>query len=172
MFWAIVNRMIGSATAMICAMQLWYWHSKLPDPVPSHFDAAGHVNGEMSLFDLYLLMIILHVVMLVLFPVLGAFLKLIPNSFINVPNKDYWLAPERRDSTLLFNSTYLVAIGWQTSWLLIFIFHLTCMVAVNNRATIMPDFNFAITGYLIVVFGGVIYLYYKFRRPKVEENLN
>jgi hypothetical protein len=170
MFWAIVNRMISSATAMICAMQMWYWHSKLPDPIPSHFDAAGHVNGEMSLFGFYALMIILQVVMLVLFPVLGAFLKVIPNSFINVPNKDYWLAPERRDSTLLFNSTYLVAIGWQTSWLLILIFHLTCMVAVEKRAAIMPEFNVVLAGYLAVVFGGVIYLYYRFRRPKLEVN--
>ena len=158
MFWAIVNRMISSATAMICAMQLWYWHSKLPDPVPSHFDETGHVNGEMSLFGFYCLMIVLHVVMLVLFPVLGAFLKVIPNSLINLPNKDYWLAPERRDSTLLFNSTYLVAIGWQTSWLLIFIFHLTCVVAVGDRVTIMPEFNYLIGGYLAAIFGGVVYL--------------
>lgn len=170
MFWAIVNRMISSATAMICAMQLWYWHSKLPDPVPSNFDETGHVNGEMSLFGFYCLMILLHVVMLVLFPVLGAFLKVIPNSFINLPNKDYWLASERRDSTLLFNSTYLVAIGWQTSWLLIFIFHLTCVVAVGDRATIMPEFNYVIVGYLAAIFGGVIYLYYKFRRPRDEVN--
>ncbi len=166
MFWAIVNRMISSATAMICAMQLWYWHSKLPDPVPSHFDETGHVNGEMSLFGFYCLMIVLHVVMLVLFPVLGAFLKVIPNSLINLPNKDYWLAPERRDSTLLFNSTYLVAIGWQTSWLLIFIFHLTCVVAVGDRVTIMPEFNYVIGGYLAAIFGGVVCLYYKFRRPR------
>lgn len=170
MFWAIVNRMISSATAMICAMQLWYWHSKLPDPVPSNFDETGHVNGEMSLFGFYCLMILLHVVMLVLFPVLGAFLKVIPNSFINLPNKDYWLASERRDSTLLFNSTYLVAIGWQTSWLLIFIFHLTCVVAVGDRATIMPEFNYVIVGYLAAIFGGVIYLYCKFRRPRGEVN--
>lgn len=170
MFWAIVNRMISSATAMICAMQLWFWHSKLPDPVPSNFDETGHVNGEMSLFGFYCLMILLHVVMLVLFPVLGAFLKVIPNSFINLPNKDYWLAPERRDSTLLFNSTYLVAIGWQTSWLLIFIFHLTCVVAVGDRATIMPEFNYVIVGYLAAIFGGVIYLYCKFRRPRGEVN--
>lgn len=170
MFWAIVNRMISSATAVICAMQLWYWHSKLPDPVPSNFDETGHVNGEMSLFGFYCLMILLHVVMLVLFPVLGAFLKVIPNSFINLPNKDYWLASERRDSTLLFNSTYLVAIGWQTSWLLIFIFHLTCVVAVGDRATIMPEFNYVIVGYLAAIFGGVIYLYCKFRRPRGEVN--
>ena len=170
MFWAILNRMISSATAMICAMQLWYWHSKLPDPVPSNFDETGHVNGEMSLFGFYCLMILLHVVMLVLFPVLGAFLKVIPNSFINLPNKDYWLASERRDSTLLFNSTYLVAIGWQTSWLLIFIFHLTCVVAVGDRATIMPEFNYVIVGYLAAIFGGVIYLYCKFRRPRGEVN--
>jgi len=170
MFWAIVNRMFSSATAMICAMQLWYWYSKLPDPVPSHFDAAGQVNGEMSLFGFYALMISLHVVMLVLFPVLGAFLKVIPNSMINVPNRDYWLAPERRDSTLLFNSTFLVAIGWQTSWLLILLFHLTCMVAVKNKTTITPEFNYVMTGYLLVVFGEVVYLYYKFRRPKIEAN--
>jgi hypothetical protein len=108
--------------------------------------------------------------MLVLFPVLGAFLKVIPNSMINVPNRDYWLAPERRDSTLLFNSTFLVAIGWQTSWLLILLFHLTCMVAVKNKTTITPEFNYVMAGYLLVVFGEVVYLYYKFRRPKIEAN--
>ncbi len=59
----------------------------------------------------------------------------------------------------------LVAIGWQTSWLLIFIFHLTCVVAVGDRVTIMPEFNYVIGGYLAAIFGGVIYLYYKFRRP-------
>lgn len=168
MFWANLNRMFCGATAMICAIQLWYWHSRLPDPMPSHFDAAGQVNDEMSLFAYYSLMIVLHLVMLVLFPILGAFLKVIPNSLINVPNRDYWLAPERRDSTLLFTSTFLIAIGWQTSWLLIFMFHLTCMVAMENKATITPEFNYVISGYLLLVFGEVIYLYYKFPRPKNE----
>ncbi len=44
------------------------------------------------------------------------------------------------------------------------------MVAVEERATITPDFNVVIIGYLAVVFGGVIYLYYRFRRPKLEVN--
>jgi serine/threonine-protein kinase len=72
----------------------------LPDVVASHFDGAGRASGYLPR-TLYL------VIMLVITASVPLLLVVIPNralsrpdARINLPNRSYWLAPERRDETV------------------------------------------------------------------------
>src|SRR5215475_5458980 len=74
--------------------------SRLPYPVAVHFDAAGTPNGWMppplfAAFHLGLLALLAAV-----FLGLPRTLRRLPAHLINLPRKDYWLAPERREATL------------------------------------------------------------------------
>lgn len=76
--------------------------TSLPPVVASHFIAGGAANGFMSR-DAYLRFTL---TLLVGLPLLIAFLSsittILPASFINLPNREYWLAPERQADTLSY----------------------------------------------------------------------
>ena len=70
--------------------------SSMPPKVASHFGPDGAANGYMWRHT-YVYFMLAFVVLLPLFFsfVAGAVARL-PVTMINIPNRDYWLAPERR----------------------------------------------------------------------------
>lgn len=85
---------------MIYQAQIAFFYPQLPAQVASHFNFWGVADGWMPkenflVFHIFLLVFILGTSSLI--PVL--FNKL-PDSLINIPNKSYWLAPDRRRESL------------------------------------------------------------------------
>jgi hypothetical protein len=72
----------------------------LPPLVASHFIAGGTANGFMPRAT-YLRFVITLLVGLPLFVALISTLtSVLPARFVNVPNREYWLAPERQADTV------------------------------------------------------------------------
>lgn len=166
--WAMANLMMLLVTVGICLAQMVLWHSHLRDPLPAHFDGAGQVDGEMGKTEFYLLMGFVNGIFLIGIPLLGPAMKKIPNSMINLPNREYWLAPERRDKTLRTSSHFLIATGWISGWLMIGMFHLTAEVAIGIRRSINPEFYWVLGIYLVVLTLATVGLCLKFRKPARE----
>jgi hypothetical protein len=75
-------------------------YSELPAKVASHFDLYGHANGWMSRETCVAFMVgIVVIVPVIVIASMGGAGR-IPVSFINLPHRDYWLAPERRQAAL------------------------------------------------------------------------
>ena len=94
-------------------------YSRLLDPVASHFDLNGQPNGWSSraaFFGTYLGSLVIVAALFWSVPIL---LQRSPDRRINLPRKDYWLAPERRKETLSFISRRVLWFGVAT---------LTCML--------------------------------------------
>ena len=71
-----------------------------PETVASHFDAAGVPNGYMPR-SLYVRVLLAITILLPAALVLTSGSNLSsPGARINLPNRDYWLAPERREETI------------------------------------------------------------------------
>lgn len=73
----------------------------LPPQVASHFGAEGIASGFMARSDyvVFMLAMTLGVPLLIaVFTVLVPWL--VPTDKLRVPNRDYWLAPERRQATM------------------------------------------------------------------------
>jgi hypothetical protein len=83
----------------------------LPPVVASHFDGSGAANGFMTREYYTLLMLALVVGMPLLLVYLPAFAFSGPEAKINVPNRDYWLAPERRQATVCFLRRHIARFG-------------------------------------------------------------
>jgi uncharacterized membrane protein len=87
------------------------YYSQLPGVVASHFDVRGAANGwqTKSVFlGFFVGAIALASVLAFGVPYI---ISRTPARLINLPNKDYWLAPERRTSTIAFLGRYFAWFG-------------------------------------------------------------
>lgn len=113
-----------------------YYHGQLPETVASHFNAAGEANGWSSRTTFTALYLATTGIMALCF--LGPIwlMPKIPDSMINMPHKDYWLAPERRDETFQILNEYLLWLASATMLFLIDAFHQTIQVNLGESKTL------------------------------------
>ncbi|MEO8275059.1 MAG: DUF1648 domain-containing protein [Thermoanaerobaculia bacterium] len=79
------------------------WRSQsLPERVASHFDFQGVADGFIARRALVVLLLALAMFGPSILFAVGTFALKLPDSLINLPNKEYWLAPERRAGSLAF----------------------------------------------------------------------
>ena len=71
----------------------------LPPRVATHFNASGHADGWMSRTSILKFTLGFGFGLPAFLVTLFGLLRYLPNSMINIPDRDYWLAPERRDAT-------------------------------------------------------------------------
>ena len=92
--WLLPFVLIGSG------LFVWLTSQSLPDIVASHFIASGVANGFMPKIIYIRLMIALVVILPILIAYLPCLTMNSPDARINLPNRDYWLSPERRQNTI------------------------------------------------------------------------
>jgi hypothetical protein len=103
---------------VIFAVQTMVHYPALPERIASHFDFAGNPNGWSSKSSFFLMLGGLQGFFSLLFWGLSVGLRKIPPTLINIPRRDYWLAPERRAASLEYLATWCVWFGLATQLLL------------------------------------------------------
>jgi len=85
--------------------------ASLPDRVASHFGAEGLANGYMTRkgYRWFMLFFTVGFPLLIVLAIAGL-PRLIPQ-YTNIPNRDYWLAPERRAQAFDFLTTHALWFG-------------------------------------------------------------
>jgi hypothetical protein len=123
--------------ALVGAMQYAYYAPRLPKIVASHFGITGVVNGwqpKTAFFGVELAMILLATAISFGVPRL---IEAMPISLINVPHKEFWLAPERREDTLSYIRTWSVWFGCGLLAFLLFVMELAYRANLHTP----PHFN-------------------------------
>lgn len=108
---------------LLCIAHAAFYYPLLPDRVASHFGVSGQPDAwtdKDSFMKIYIGVIVFTAA---LFPGIGFILRRTPVSLMNLPNKDYWLAPERRQGTIDLVSRQFLLFGSATLLLLLHIFH-------------------------------------------------
>jgi uncharacterized membrane protein len=135
-----------------------HWYPILPDNIAIHFGTDGTPNNWSSKIEFIVIIGGLMVLLLGVFFGLSLILKKLPDSLINLPNKEYWLAGERRETTIATIGQFLNDIGSRTLLLLAVVFELTC------RANMSPTQELDSSTFLIVfgmfLFGVVVAIVY------------
>lgn len=121
------------AAAIATAWQLIWLGPQLPDPVASHFNANGQPNGWSSRSGFRLMHFLVQFGMASLLLGIAYGTKWIPDELINMPNKDYWLHPDRRAESLQKNGGVLVFIAGITSVLVAVVFQLVYVTNVQQN---------------------------------------
>lgn len=85
---------------VVAAGFVWFTSGDLPPVVASHFGSGGAANGSMGkgTYTAFMLAVVVAVPALIGFS--GQLVRVFPLQLINLPNKQYWLAPQRRAATL------------------------------------------------------------------------
>lgn len=111
-----------------------YYYTQLPDEVAVHFDIHVEPDNWSSKGAAIASYILIVVLMSALFAGLGPLLRKSDPKYINIPNKNYWLAPERRAESIQAMIDMMVWIGIATNVMLIGVFHL--MFEANMRTPV------------------------------------
>jgi len=108
--------------AALAAIYFWSNYAQLPDVVASHFNARGVPNGwqTKSMFFTFFVGAV-GIAWLVGFGVPGLISNM-STALINLPHKEYWLAPERRAETLAFLNRSFAWFGCAALVLILFTF--------------------------------------------------
>lgn len=108
--------------ALLCAAQAFHYSPLLPERIASHFGPGGTADGWMS--SAFFIRLNLGVVLFLTFTLYTASARMrsVDPQTIKLPNKDYWLAPERRGETVEFLSGYFLWFGAATLLLMLDIF--------------------------------------------------
>lgn len=154
--------------AAVAIQALWY-APRLPERVASHFDAAGNPNGWSSREEF--LATVAGVFAATSLGLLGliAVLPWIPRPLINLPQREHWLAPERRAATIADLRRRLVWFAFATQVFLVAAIQLTL------EANLAPDPKLpsgplyaALGGYLAFTLGWLVVFFRRFARKRAE----
>lgn len=151
---------------IVCAAAFtWLVNHGLPDPVASHFDAEGGPDGFMPRAQYIAIMMAVTVIVPLFIATLTRFAISRAGARINLPNRDYWLAPERRAETIGF----LTQQATQFAALLVLFMCYAQWLAARANATTPPSldsglFFAGLGGFMVCVVLGIVRLMRRFRR--------
>lgn len=158
----LVVALVAAGAAFIVATS-----GNLPERVASHFARGGQANGWMPR-EAYVAFI-LGAAVLIPF-VLVALLAWLPHAFpraVNLPNRAYWLAEERRDATL----ASLSAFAWTFGALLVLLIaglHWAVVEANASRPPVLAEsaVDALLAGFGLSIGVWILAWYLRFRRPR------
>ncbi len=119
-----------------CVGHALHYYPQLPERMASHFDSSGEPDGWSSKTEFITVYLGTAGFTAALFLGSGLLMKKLPDKAMNLPRKDYWLAPGRRKHTLMDISTRLTWLASLTVLLLIDTFHQTIMVNLGQAETL------------------------------------
>ena len=112
------------ALILVAAVQLNYYAQRLPDIVGSHFSTSGSASAWQTKFAFLSVELVVIVVAAIISFGVPRLIAAMPASAINLPNKDFWLSPERREETFFFLRTQMAWFGCALLAFLLFVMEL------------------------------------------------
>jgi hypothetical protein len=159
--------LVFAAAVAAAAAHVWWSAGVLPEQVAGHFDGGGAADGWSSR-ETFLLGYAGTVALLaVLLGGLAALLPRLPAGAFNLPDRDYWLAPERAAVTRLRVADWLLEYGAVTVLFMAAVFHLSVRANLGDgEPRLGPAFGLLVAAYLAGTGVAVIRLLLAFRRPR------
>lgn len=153
------------ALVALAIIQIIYYYPQMPDVVASHFDGLGAPNAWSSrdgFFGLYLAMLLLLIGIFVFVP---RWTESRINFGMRIPNKDYWLAPERVEQTKAFFRRQMLVMGVVHLALAIYVIQLAILANFNQEPRIHYSIYWVLGIYFLTLIAWLIHFYFHFRKP-------
>lgn len=138
-------RMLYIFLALVCLLLLGYYYPQMPQRMASHFAADGSPNGWQTRDAFFLLMFVICASSAIVTFFAPWQIASKSDARINLPNKEYWLAPERREATMRYIASTMAWFGCG----LLFVLISGSFLAL--RANLAPDHRFNSEAMLIVL---------------------
>jgi uncharacterized membrane protein len=122
--------------ALLCLAQGAWYYPLLPDRIASHFTASGAQDAWMPKSG-FLCLYAGAIILVGLVMLAGAYAPgVVPDHRINLPNREYWLAAERRTETIGYFKRFFFWFGAATYALLLDIFRQAFRVSLGQAAAL------------------------------------
>ncbi|MBN2566278.1 MAG: DUF1648 domain-containing protein [Candidatus Eisenbacteria bacterium] len=146
------SRTILLLIAVLAAFQMIHYHPLMPERMAVHFGASGSPNGWSERTAFVVLFGSVEALIVLLGLGLPALIGRMPVNLINIPNRHYWFAEERRQETLGFLKTHVLWMETATLGFLMAVAQIIFSANANGAVRRLPA-NFWL---IPVVFVGVI----------------
>lgn len=164
-----IARWEGLAIAALTVAHLGmiaFYAPRLPAQVASHFGPSGAPDAWNSRDAFLIGSAVLPFAMLIVFMGCARLAHWLPPEWINLPNKRYWLAPERRSGTVERMERHLLRMGIATQALLLFVFEAVLRTNASGARTLDSSSWIALVVYCIVLAGLLVHMIREFRIPQ------
>ncbi len=145
------KELIVMAFLILASMvQILYYYPQLPEVMASHFNYEGTANGwqpKGAFFGIYGCVIVL---LVLIFSGSALLMDRIPDSFLNLPNKEYWLAPERRAETFAYINSRMLMFGNATLLFVLALFQLVIKENLAHLNLLAPSIMMPLLGVYIL----------------------
>lgn len=164
----INSRAVFIALVAFHLLQLFAFSGLFQPTVATHFDLRGTVNAFGDRYDFLFAWLAVFALAITLILSAGMLCLKYPR-LTNIPNREYWLAPERRSETLEYVQSFVY---WFGSLVTVMFGAILFQIWIaNKRPTPQLDLWFVVVIALdwIVTIGMVIALYRRFSLPRDEK---
>lgn len=160
--------LILATLAAVAVLQNFYYWLHLPDRVATHFNASGVPDNWSSRNMATLLMLGLQLGFPTLMNALIPMISRLPTSMFNLPHREYWLAPERREHTLgiIAGKMSLIAIAAATFF--IGLNHVTFVANQGKGRLPMLPFGILTAVFLLTVLSIAFTILFRFNKIPSE----
>jgi uncharacterized membrane protein len=142
------------------------YYPQLPDVVASHFNGRGVANGWQTKPSFFGVFVGVSVLASVIGFGIPRIIAALPPQLINLPNKAYWLAPDRLASTMEFLKNFFAWFGCAVllTVILTFDYAIQSNLHPNNR----PDISrmwYILAGFSAFIVLWIARMFMRFGRP-------
>ncbi len=152
-------------SCVLSFMMLNHVSGALPERVASHFGAGGTADGWMTRDGFVRFFAWLVAGTSALFAALAWLSPRIPSGGGNLPDRDYWLAPERRPETNRRIRDYLLAMAAATNMLYLAMLQLTVVANAMQEPRLGSSFWVTMALYMGFVLAWTVRWLLAWRRP-------
>ena len=146
---------------------LAYYYPRLPDTVASHFGGSGKPDGWTGKQAFAALQVGMIGFMATGFIITTLHLPRFPSYMINLPNRDYWLAPERKQETLANICASLIGFANVTMLFMLGVMILTFRANLAPEKSLSNWFWFYLIAYLLYTVIWTVMIILRYRRVPV-----
>ena len=158
-------KLIFALLALYAAVHFSDLYSQLPNVVASHFNARGAANGWQTKQAFFGVLVIVSAVVAIVGFAVPKMISVLPSQLINLPNKSYWLAPERAAETMEFFQTTLAWFACALFLFNILVFDYAIQINLNpQHPPSSARFWYTLAGFLGFVFVWTVRILAKFLR--------
>ena len=153
------------ALVALAVIQIIYYYPRVPEVVASHFDGLGAANAWSSrngFFGLYLAMVVMLILIFIFTP---RWSERRSQFGMKIPNKEYWLAPERIEQTRQFFRRQMIIMGVAHLMLAIYSVQLVINANFDQTPRLHHSIFWALLLYFVLLIAWLIHFFLHFRRP-------
>jgi serine/threonine-protein kinase len=136
--------------AALAAVQMAHYYPLLPERLAVHFGSSGEPNGWSSKTEFVLLMGAMEAMFVIFGLAFAVAMDKVPERYVNIPNRGYWFAPERRAETVEFVKDHVT---WIEVASLGFLIALTQLIIRENLGDAPPrlphEFWYVLTAFVV-----------------------